>query len=91
MDLQDKEVTDKIKYGALSYKPVNKTDLQTTMTTVNKINQYHRTLTNSLKKQVEIIRTGMLNITSLEQWPEDMDYDITLVLLLLEKTMKDLR
>ena len=33
----------------------------------------------------------MLNTTSLEEWSEDMDYDITLVLLILEKTMKDIR
>ena len=33
----------------------------------------------------------MINITSLEQWPEYMDSAINPVLLLLDKNMKDLR
>ena len=83
LDLQDKEGMDKIKYRALSYRPVIKAGLQTTMETVKNINQYQRRPMEFLKKQVESIRTGMLNITSLEQWSEDMDSDITAVLILL--------
>ena len=54
-----------IKYRALSYRPVIKAELQTTMATVKKINQYQRRPMESLKKQVESVITGMLNITSL--------------------------
>ena len=91
MALQDKEVMDKINYRALSYKYVIKAEIQTTMSTVKKINQYQRRPMESLKKKVESIRTGMLNITSLEQWSEDMDSAIIPVLLILDKTMKYLR
>ena len=40
--IQDKEGMDKIMYRALSYRPVIKAELQTTMEIVNKINQYQR-------------------------------------------------
>ena len=82
---------DKIKYRDISCRPFIMVEIQTTMATVKNINQYHRRPMESLKKQVESIRTGMLNITSLEQWSEDMDSSITPVLILLDKTMKDLR
>ena len=48
--LQDKEGMDKINYRALSYMPVIKSDLQTTMEMVNKINQYQRSPMDSLNK-----------------------------------------
>ena len=60
------------------------------MSIVNKINQYQRRPMEFLKKQVESIITGMFNITSLEQWSEDMDSDITPVLILLDGNMKDI-
>ena len=89
--LQDKEGMDKIKYRALSYRHFIKDDLQTTMAIVKNINQYQTRPMESLKKQLEGIRARMLNITSLEQWSEDIDSSITPVLLLLDKTMKDIR
>ena len=61
------------------------------MEIVKNINHYQRRPMESLKKYVESSRTGMLNTTGLEQWSEDMDSSITLVLLLLGKTMKYLR
>ena len=60
------------------------------MAIVKKINQYQRRPMESLKKQVKSIGTVMLNITSLEQWSEDMDSDITPVLILLDGNMKDI-
>ena len=63
--LQDKEGMDNIKYRALSYRPVIKDDLQTTMAIVKNINQYQTRPMESHKKQLESIRAGMLNITSL--------------------------
>ena len=89
--LQDKEGIDKIKYRALSYRSVIKYEIQTTMSTVKKINHYQRKPMESLQKQVESIRTEMLNMTSLEQRSGDMDSDITLILILLDKTMKYIR
>ena len=91
LDLQDKEGIDKMNYRALSYIPSIKAELQRTMATVKKINQYQRRPMEFLKKQVESIITGMFNITSLEQWSEDMDSAITPVVLIPDKTMIDLR
>ena len=48
--LQDKEGMDKIKYSDISYRPVIKSDIQSTIAIVNKINQYHRRPIESLKK-----------------------------------------
>ena len=57
---------------------------------VKNINQDHRSLMESLKKELESIRIGMLNTPSLELWSEYMDSAITPVLLLLNKMMKHL-
>ena len=48
--LQDKEGMDKIKCRDISYRTVIKAELQTTMSTLNKINHYHRRPMESLKK-----------------------------------------
>ena len=37
---------------------------------------------------MESIRRVMLNTSSLEQWSEDMDSDITFFLMLLDESMK---
>ena len=55
---------------------------------VKNINQYHRSLMESLKKELESIRIGMLNTPSLELWSEYMDSAITPVLMILYKRMK---
>ena len=78
---------DKIKYRALSEIAGIRAELQTTISMVNKINQYQRIPINSLKKEVESIRKLMNNTPSLEQWSEYMYSTITPVLLLLEKRM----
>ena len=41
-----------------------------------------------LKKEVESIKTGMLNTSRLVQWSEYMDYIINLVLLLIYERMQ---
>ena len=40
---------------------------------------------DSLKKEVESIGAGIINTPSLENWSEDMDTTITVLLLLLDK------
>ena len=55
----------KIKSMSLPETSFIKDELQTTMATVKKINKYHRRTMELLKKEVEIIRTGMLNTPSL--------------------------
>ena len=50
LDIQAKEGMDKIKYRSLSYRPVIKAELKTTMKIVKKINQYNRKPMESLKK-----------------------------------------
>ena len=81
---------DKINSRALSKTAVIKYDIQTTMYMVKYINQDQISPMESLKKEVESIITVILNTPSLEQWSEDIDSIITLVLLLLDRRMKHL-
>ena len=90
LNLQSKEGIDKIKYKFLSEKIVIKADLQITMNMVKNIDQDQKLLMEYRKKEVESIIIVIINTPSLEQWSEDMDSIITLVLLLLDRRMKHL-
>ena len=55
MLLQAKEGMDMINYRDISYRPVIKDELQTTMAIVNKINKYHRDLWSPSKNKFKAL------------------------------------
>ena len=63
--LQAKEGIDKINSMALSETVDIKAEFQTTIFMVKNIDQDHRSTMYSLKKELEIIRSVMLNMPSL--------------------------
>ena len=85
LDIHAKERIGKIKSGCISETSIIKVDLQTTISMVKKIYKDKIRPMYSPKKEVESIRTGIINTPSLEQWSEYMDSAINPVLLLPEK------
>ena len=85
LDIHAKERIGKIKSGCISETSIIKVDLQTTIAMVKNIYKDKIRPMYSPKKEVESIRTGIINMPSLEQWSEYMDSAINPVLLLPEK------
>ena len=67
-----------------------KSEVQTTIALIKKIDQGQRSTIESLKSEVKILKRGVIDAPHLERWSEYTDSAITLVLELLDEWMNHL-
>ena len=80
VSLQAKEYMDKVKARSLKEISTIKAKIHSTIALVKNLDQGQRRLIESLKSEVKILKRGIIYSPHLEQWSEDMDLEITLVL-----------